>query len=379
MKLIVCCSLIVILISACGVPDQPSVKDSPSEIIKLSSKDLLNQEVIAQFILQNNLNVNGANELYLKGIEAYVNKKDKDSAVFYFRSSIYQAPTAKAYYEWANVLKDKESYDDALIAYNLAEQLGYEPYASILYKMCAIKSLTKKYSEAADYLTYAVQAGFNNFDKIDKDPDLTNLRESDYFEDALRKGLRGVGDPKTLMWLQYKKQFPALEKNYTTKVEFTNEELNSLKFISFDFERFVSEMRDEKFSRETSLGFYYVGQVYETDNYVALLYIEKDEFGMDWYPVKYRLATFSTDGKLIDKKTLGGKTGETLMIDRAKFLLGEKIEVDELQLVMEKDIDEYGFDDNAIKETKKVGQHFFEITSEGKIVSLENTELSAAN
>lgn len=377
MKSFVLFLLLFVFIVSCGNPKQPMVEEDNSSKIVLTYSDLLKAEIIELFIQQGAVDVEKAKGFFLRGIDFYENEKQLDSASVLFQNSLLAEPTAKAFFAWGKVLKDQKEYIKAIKAYHLAEQLGYEPYSSILYETAKVYALQDKESDAGDYLTYAIQAGFNNIDKIENDPDLAQFRSGWHYEDAIRNGFRGVGDPKKMMWLQFKKQFPKLDENYQTKIKFKEDELSNMSFISFDFERYVSEMRDVEFSRETSKSFYYVGNVYETDKYFALLYIEKDEFGTEWYPVKYRLSTFNKEGKLIDKKVIAGNSGDVLKVKRATFFPNGNINVELFEVEMEKDIDDVGFSENKILGTKLLGEEKFEISTEGKINSVQSTDLSA--
>lgn len=316
---------------------------------------------------------------FLKGLDAFKNKKDLDSAIYYFEVSILSHPTGIAYYEMGNAYMDKKAYDDAILAYEMAERLDYDPFFKILYNIACAYSLKEDSEKAAQYLEYAIQAGYSNIDNINKDPDLANLRKDSWtFKSHFNRALKGLSNTENLFWLQFKRQFNPtkypLKLDDNLDILLLTEETR----ISYDFEKYIAEMRDEKFSREVSKGFYYLSKVKENANYVALIYVIKEEFLGDYAPLTYRLATFTNAGKLIDKKEIAGRTDFEKPLKTALISQDGNIEITSYETEFEKDPKEEGYYNNKIAKKSKVGTEIFTINTEGKIVKSENT-LSSAN
>ena len=264
----------------------------------------------------------------------------------------------------------QKNYESALSAYNVAEILDYEPFSKILYNKACIYSLQKNTDMSSQYLEYALQAGYNNIDHISKDSDLKELREGsphDY-KKAVDKGLRGMSNSENLFWLHFKKLFAVTTIPLTLEPTMNNEMQEALVYISYDYEKYISEMRDEKFSREVSKGFFYYAQPYENENFVAVVYIVKDEFMGEYAPLTYMLATFTHAGKLIDKEEIGGRSSLSDPIMVATLDRNRIINVQLKDPVYEKDPDEYGYYDNDMKSFKDKGTMRFRVTDTGKIV-----------
>ncbi len=370
---------LVLVVASCGEPteEESSIKAPKRVDIQLAETDLFETSKIFAF-LQNDVKfIEEANKLYLNGLNAFKNKRDLDSADYYLRHSILKEPSGKAYYELGNVYMDKKQYDKALSAYDLAENLNFQPFSKILYNKSCLYSLQKDVEMSGQYLEYALQAGYNNLDHIDKDADLAELRKSEHFKPALEKGVRGMSNSKNLFWLQFKKLFPKYPFPHTVKSQLDEKIMSGMQYISYDFEKYISEMRDEKFSREVSKGFYHYAQMYETDNFVAVVYIVKDEFMGDYAPLLYRMATFTHEGKLIDKKRIGGKEFLSDNIWEATFKKDRTIDIRVLEATFAKDPEEEGYYDNKIVSTKEVGKKQFKVNDEGKIVDLsENKDVA---
>ena len=369
LKIIPFLTIGVFIFSSCGdpAPESRTVVETKFKPIEISEDDIFQGNKILAFLKNEEKFIKESNNFFLKGLNAFRNERNLDSADYYLRQSILKEPTAKAYFELGNVYMDKKKYDEALISYGLAEQLNYEPFSKILYNKACLYSLKEESELAGKYLEYSIQAGYNNLDHIQKDKDLDELRNTYYFKQAIKKGMRGMSDAENLFWLQFKKQFSKAQFPVSLKSNLQWEELEPLGSISYEYEKYIAEMRDEEFSREVSKMFYYYLQPYETENYVALVYIVRDEYMGDLAPLTYRLATFTHEGKLIDKKEISGRTSLGEEIKEGKLLKGGKIEVSRYTPVYEKDPDEVGYYDNPIIKKNFIDKKVLTISKDGKI------------
>ena len=367
---IVSLAFIIILFSSCGDPAPVNTTRVETKLkpIEITENDIFQGNKILAFLTNEEKFLQESNKLFLKGLNSFRNEKDLDSADYYLRQSILKEPTAKAYFELGNVYMNKKKYDDALLSFGLAEQLNYEPFSKILYNKACLYSLKEETELSGKYLEYSLQAGYNNIDHIQKDEDLDDLRNSSYFKKALKKGMRGMSNSENLFWLQFKKQFSKTTFPMTLKANMEWEELEQLGTISYEYEKYISEMRDEEFSREVSKMFYHYLQPYETENYVAVVYIVRDEYMGDLAPLTYRMATFTHDGKLIDKREISGRTSLGKEIKEAKLLKGGVIEISRYEPVYKNDPDNHGYYDNPIIKKNLIGKTQLTISKAGKII-----------
>ena len=369
----------MLLFTSCGDPAQPETITKDERIpVELSLGDIFKGNKILAFLENEEKYIQEANEYFLKGLNAFRNNDDLDSAEHYFRMSILKEPTPKAYFELGNVQMNKKDFETALLAYGVAEQLDYQPLSKIMYNKSCLYSLKGEQEMAGQYLEYALQSGYNNIEHINKDTDLDELRETSYYKVALDKGLRGMSNAENLYWLQFKKLFAKSDLPQVISPILQENEHEELKYISYDYEKYISEMRDEQFSREVSKGFYYYSQPYENENFVAVIYVVKDEFMGEYAPSAFMMATFTHEGKLIDKEMIAG--GEYLNDDFLEATLNKDmtISVDVLNPIYEKDTDEHGFYDNKLVDTEKIGEVEFRISKTGKIVEENREEFEIA-
>ncbi len=369
---------ISILAVSCGEPVAPIHEKIIEKLIpvEITEADLFSGNKIMSFLKNEEKQIKESNSLFLRGLDAFRNKKKLDSASIYFKESLLKEPTAQTYYELGNLYMSQKKFDDALLSYNMAEQLNYEPFSKILYNKACIFSLLEKEEQSAQYIEYAIQAGYSNFNHIRKDSDLANVRKTWQFEAALKKGLRGVANSENLFWLQFKKQFAHIPLPYDLVESKSYEQLRQEhETISYEYEKYIAEMRDEAFSREVGKIFYYHSIPYETEKYVALIYVIRDDFMHESYPMLYRIATFTHEGKLIDKRIISGQKNMDSPRMRAS-VERDGLRINTFEVEYEKDTDKHGYYDNPIINETKINATFLTISESGKLVVSENEDLA---
>ncbi|MDX2362088.1 MAG: hypothetical protein QNK23_14870 [Crocinitomicaceae bacterium] len=362
-----------LMISSCGDPAVPSDANvqTQREPIVLTDDDLFEGNIILAFLENEEKFVQEANELFLLGLDAFRNENNLDSADYYLRKSILKEPSAKAYFELGNVFMNKEDYESALLAFGVAEQLDYEPFSKILYNKACLYALQEENELAGKYLEYALQAGYNNIEHINKDEDLEDLRGTYYYDQAIERGLRGVSNSENLFWLQFKGQFSTVSLPSTLPSETNEESLMELSTISYDYEKYIAEMRDEAFSREVSKEFYYYSRPYETNDFVAIIYAVDDVFMGEYAPLTYRLATFTHEGVLIDKMEIGGRESLDDPILNPTLNKDMTITISEVMPEYENDPDNYGYYENPMISSEEIGSYNLRITNKGMIVEAD--------
>ena len=186
-NLFVVALILIFSLSNCGEPSV--VKNITTKIeripVELTEDDLFKGNKIMAFLENEIKFLQQANELFLKGLNSFRNEKDLDSAHYYLQNSILTEPSAKAYFELGNVYMDKKEYPSALLAFGVAEQLNYEPFSKILYNKACLYSMQEEEAMAAKYLEFALQAGYNNIEHINKDEDLDKLRKTRHYKKAI--------------------------------------------------------------------------------------------------------------------------------------------------------------------------------------------------
>ncbi|WP_343632151.1 hypothetical protein [Fluviicola sp.] len=386
MKFVLYSLAVSALLASCGNPAVPDSETGgktavdETKAIKLNSADLFNGEKVRLFLYQNPKANPESNKLFLSALDEFKNKKNLQAASEGFKASLSEYPSAKAYYELGNVYMELKNYQAALDAYSLAEKLGYEPFSKVLFNVACAYSQLKNFPMSADYLQFAIQSGYVNIENIEKDKDLANLREKEpyLYKQYMDLALSGVSDVENLHWLQFKRQFVQASFPINLNTEQGKVVYDDKNRISYDYERFVSEMRNERFSREVSKGFYNFVQVAEKPNYVALIYVIKEEFNGDQSPLSYCLVTFSKTGKLIDKKLIAGREDYSEMLKMCTVNKDLTLTITNYETTFQKDPNEEGYYDNPIVSKKKIDSEKYRIDASGKILYVEGKTFAEA-
>ena len=376
------------LLVSCGNPALPDSELGPdgktaideTKPISLNAADLFNGEKVRLFLYQNPKANPESNKLFLSALDEFKNKKNLQAASEGFKACIAVYPSSKAYYELGNVYMEMKNYQGALEAYSLAEKLGYEPFSKVMFNVACAYSQLKNFPMSADYLQFAIQAGYVNIDNIEKDPDLANLRDKEpsLFKENMELALSGVSDVENLYWLQFKRQFVQASFPINLNMEQGKVVYDDKNRISYDYERFVSEMRNERFSRDVSKGFYNFVEVAEKANYVALIYVVREEFNGDQSPLTYTLVTYTKTGKLIDKKEIAGRQDYSELLKMCTMNKDLTFTITNYETTFEKDPEEEGYYENPIVSKKKIDLEKYRIDASGKILYLEGKSFAEA-
>ncbi len=368
---------ICFILISCGDPATKGTINPVQQntIISLTLDDILDVATIHQFIQSNPVKDKSSNDFFIKGVDSYKNKKQLDSAKYYFEHSIQQFPTSNGYYELGNVYKELKSFDQAILAYKLAEKLDFAPFSNLLYQIAETYSLKEDENQSAKYLEYAFQAGFTDLNKVNTEKNLEYLRSKDYlFTGAIKNGTRGMSNPESLFWLQFKRKFIAASLPLTLNSDISIEKMNKLSYISYDFERFIPEMRNAKFSRDVGESYYFAYNIFENENYTALIYIEENNYLGEYSPKYYNLTTFDSKGKIIDKIKLGQRDTDLDIAANITIEKSSKIIAKNYMIQYEKDTSEEGYWDNKIVGKSYLSTTLYKIDANGKITSEKQHE-----
>lgn len=333
-------------------------------VAALTDADIFQANVIRNYLRAHPGQDNKANALFMQAIDAYRNKKDIATAQGLFFKSILQHPTAKAYYELGNAYLDVKDYAKALSAYHIGEQLGFEPLSKLLYNMACAHSLSQQPDSAVAYLEYAMEAGYTNADQILKDPDLATARQSEHFQTVYQTAMSGTKDPETVAWQSFKRGFIPASFPLVLNKE-TEKELNNDRYISYDFEKFVPEMKGERFSREVGKEFYYLAKVDDRPAFTTVVYAVRQSMMGENAPIAFMMVSFSPKGKLIDKMVAGGQMEPQDLYRVATVQQSGQMEIREYKQVYEKDPAENGYSENKLLSSDLQQTRHYRIGNDG--------------
>jgi len=320
-----------------------------------------------------------ARKQFLAAMDAFKNKKDIPKSIGLFKKSIGLKPTAQAYYELGGALMAQGDYNEAVYALHIAEKMQYKPLAGALVRLSAACANSKglfesdyqKDSAALHYMEITLQMGYARpeeflnselFASLMDGPDAKRL-----YKQALAAG-SNIKDPEQTLWQEFRNEFGAVALPLTINDAW----IGAHKFdksINFDYEKFVPEMRTEKFSREVSKDYYYYAVVKADTAFTALLYagvhssLETENVHA---PVFFYLVTYDPHGKIIDKLAVAGHQEFSEPVKVFTMQPSFEFEVRDFKNVYKNDPDSVGYDSNAIIRTDPVGVANYRIAASGK-------------
>lgn len=111
-----------------------------------------------------------------EGYALYKQKKDQE-AVKKYEEALKYGENAQLWYDYANSLSNlKDRLEESFKAYRKAIELGFDKKNLAYYNLACVYSRLKKIPEAYEYLSKALESGYNSYSHIEKDSDLENLR-----------------------------------------------------------------------------------------------------------------------------------------------------------------------------------------------------------
>lgn len=364
---------------ACNAPTRPSAeKTDPQykgqgQFPATLREDQIFDKTMALGASRNNAGKNKISDRYfLKGVDMYRNQRNPEEGVKLFKQSIMEQPQARAYFELGNALADLNNLKDAAAAYEIAEALDYKPTSKVLYNLACVYSRAEDEKSARYYLVSAIEFGYSNAKNIYADKDLEYLRQNMYdFKSTVNAALSGATDPDKLHWNQFWHEFKpvsyplVLDEKYSSKL--------GEDYISYEYERFVAEMRDnDKFSREVGFEFYHVGLAKATDSVKAVIYAVKNVIMGGDTPPEYYIVSFDHVGKLIDKLAIGGHKKLADPFRVATLTENGNIEIGLFEQEYERDPEKEGYENNDLVDVKLLEKQLFSITDDGHFVRKDN-------
>ena len=116
----------------------------------------------------------------------YANQGDWNNAIAEFQAAIAKSPSSEAYSNLGAAYMQQGKLNLAMEALKNGEQLNAND-VSVNYNLTALHSLLDQTDIALQYLDKTLGLGFDNYDALRFDSDLTNLRGEPEFRSTLEK------------------------------------------------------------------------------------------------------------------------------------------------------------------------------------------------
>lgn len=342
------------------------------EVPPLSYTGLFNKDSVKEYLaIAPSAYADSSKKLFLKGVDLLKNKKKAEASVQLFIQSLELYPTASGYYELGNaMMENNKAYNDAFNAYSMAELMDYKPWSHVLFKKACAAAVSEN-SENRNYLTYAIMNGFVDRDKILTNKFLLKAHSVEDLNSIYVRAMAGNGDADAVLWEGYSKQFGQASFPFAIDSG-TLALIGQPVIISYDFEKFVPEMRDYHFSREVGKEFFYFTRVNDNQQYKAIIYGAQsfDRGEGEASPVSYTIASFTPTGKLIDKKIIAGHLALDSAFKECSFVNNSEFEIKEYKNTYEKDTEKEGYQNNPIVKRDLLASYKYSIDSTGRFIRL---------
>jgi hypothetical protein len=314
-------------------------------------------------------------KLFLSGIDLLKNQKKALQSIESFLGSIRVYPNASAYYELGNAYLDDKKPEQALEAFKMAERLDYAPVSHVLFKIATCHAAMENHYEMCQYISFAVENGFVDKEKIFSNEYMLPYKNDKELIRQYNEAMSGNGDPEVIRWQGYSRSFPEAQFPLVIDSGSFNKIVKPV-YISYDYEMYVPEMRDNRFSRDVGFEFFYFAKVQDTKDYKVLIY-GSQSYEMDGAPVHFIMASFNKKGRLMDKIVLAGAKNFDEPFREALLQSNGSFEIRQYQNHWEKDVKEEGYDENRIISRDLVNSNQYIIDSTGRFMIRDTSSLTA--
>ncbi|HVU57485.1 MAG TPA: hypothetical protein VHD83_20620 [Puia sp.] len=323
-------------------------------------------------------------KIFARALDAYVNKKDLPAGIDLFKSAICREPSAKAYFELGSALADGGFYDESVQALHIAEQLGYTPLANLMYRMAqavsnqniAVESLRD--SLMLHYMEVAIQMGYPHSEEFLRNGTFESLRRARNFQATFDEAIAagpGSSSPGRLFWETFRRDFKQMRLPVIINtVWIQSHKTGASDLISYDYEKFITEMRNAQFSRDVEAQYYYTGLIQQDTNFTVLLYAEKNEELADanhYTPTSFILTSFDHNGKIIDKMRAAGQRDFTDTFRVFTIQPNLTFEIRDYKNIYKNDPESVGYEKNYVVRSEPLGVNDYRITPEGRFEKVD--------
>jgi len=318
---------------------------------------------------------------FARAMNGYI-KGGSPTDIDLFKASICREPSAKAYFELGSALTDAGFYDEAVQSLHIAEDLGYAPLTNLMYRLAQatsnqnLASVDLRDSLMLHYMEVAIQMGYPHSEEFLKDGKFESLRRAKNFQSTFDEAIAagpGSSSPGRLFWETFRNDFKQLKLPVTINTMWIqNHKLGDP--ISYDYEKFIPEMRNAEFSREVEPQYYYCGIIQQDTGYTTLLYAGRNEELADashYTPTSFILTSFDRNGKIIDKMRAAGQESFTDTFKVLTIQPNLTFEIRDYKNIYKNDPEQEGYQKNYVTHSEPLGVNYYRIAANGKFEKID--------
>ena len=245
-------------------------------------------------------------QLFMQGLDLYVNQKKPTDAIILFRQSLQYFPDEKTYNFLANAYVD---LGDTLRADSSVNTLILGPGGDSeqSYIMARIEALKNDTNQSISLLAEAFNNGFINKKRLEDDKCFDKYRNLQAYQALMVQYLKDDDTLKAKLFQSFLASAPSINFPYEmlkdSICEVDYEKLSKKGFISYDFAPFVSGMEDGRFSRMVSNEYVMIAKFNINSNVNAVLYKTIVVITDTLPPTEAKIVTYNSNGTIIEEKT----------------------------------------------------------------------------
>ena len=108
-------------------------------------------------------------------------------SISYLKEAAYANPNNKIYFELAEKLFELKDYSESMNSYIISADLGYENKSYAYYNAACAASMANDLTNGLMFLKMALDEGYSHWNYLEKDNDISFLRESDSFRNLINE------------------------------------------------------------------------------------------------------------------------------------------------------------------------------------------------
>ncbi|GAA4295086.1 hypothetical protein [Nibribacter koreensis] len=372
--------LLLVLCTMCGQPQKNYV--AKVKLLQLDEDNFYDKELVYDVIfdaqeLEIDSVKNLSRQLFLQGMDQFINKKNPTQAVELLKKSIRVFPDAKTYYELGNAIVESQLWThEAIKAYEVADHLQFQPKANINFAKATAYAKIEQEKQQNEYrgnayseLYRAFENGFSDTLLLFKNPSLKLVYNSPEFQKRL--GYLRMSQEERLPDNQYAlflKSFKPASQPFEIPLDKVDMKAYN-QAVSYDFAKFIPEMQNTSFGRDVSHDFFFVAKVAETPQYTALLYSSVSFYEEDMQPVLTKLVTFNSTRKQIASLLFSCQCSAE-KVKKGK-IENNLITLEDFKRIWKQPIDKVSFEENSVLKYEPLATATYRLTDTGEIVAEE--------
>lgn len=245
-------------------------------------------------------------KLFMQGLDLLVNKNNPAASIEFFKESILYYPDEKNYMYLFKAYVNTSDVNNAESVNQILEKLIEDwkiDYFELSYNRALISAVDKDTNACIGNLSEAVMEGFMFKDRITNEKLFSFMSDYLPFQSFVASNFGSDEKLNRLLFKAFLKVYPDLNLPYAINYDSVGY-FDYDKYIDYNFAVLIPGMNDDRFSRDVTNEYMYVGKTKLEGGY-AFIYKSYMTIADTLNPVKTYVVTYDTAGKMIENELIG--------------------------------------------------------------------------